>query len=116
MYKKFSDHTPINGPCINPDYLYIKLCEENELSLTKVGIETGFSIFKELGFLEQNEEGIKRLSAPQTELEESKTYCKGEELKKEAANCPAFQYAQSVEQIWEEILKKLNVDNGQILP
>ena len=118
LYEKFRDCTPTVGKFIKPDDLYSELCKQSELkNMTKLGIETSFSIFGELGFLEQNEEGIKRVSPPstKTQLEKSGTYCRGENLKKEIANSPAFQYEQSIEQIWEEILEKLKVDGEQIL-
>ena len=118
LYEKFRDCTPTVGKFIKPDDLYSELCKQSELkNMTKLGIETSFSIFGELGFLEQNEEGIKRVSPPstKTQLEKSGTYCRGEKLKKEIANSPAFQYEQSIEQIWEKILEKLDVDGEQIL-
>ena len=116
LYQKFKDHTPTERKYINPKNLYNKLCQESELNMTKLGIETGFSIFEELGFLEQNEEGIRRLSTTRTELEESKTYCRGDKLKKETVNCPDFQYKQSIEQIWEKIQKALHVEDEQVVP
>ena len=117
LYKKFRDCTPMDGNLVNPANLYDELCKERELKITKLGIETSLSIFEELGFLEQNEGGIKRVSPPsgKTQLEKSGTYCRGEKLKKEIANSPAFQYEQPVEKIWEEILGKLDVDSEQIL-
>ena len=118
LYEKFRDCTPTVGKFIKPDDLYSELCKQSELkNMTKLGIETSFSIFGELGFLEQNEEGIKRVSPPstKTQLEKSETYCRGEKLKKEIANSPAFQYEQSIGQIWEKILEKLDVDGEQIL-
>ena len=116
LYQKFRDCTPTEE-FINLENLYSKFCKESELNMTKLGIETGFSIFEELGFSEQNEEGIRRISVPstKTELEASKIYCRGEKLKKEIVNFPAFQYEQSIEQIWKEILEKLNRDGEQIL-
>ena len=115
LYQKFRDRTPINTEFINPDNLYNELCKENELGITNLGIETGFSIFEELGFLEQNEEGIRRLSTPPRKLEESKIYCRGKKLKEEIANSPAFQHEHSIEQIWEKMLEELNIDSEQIL-
>ena len=115
LYQKFRDRTPINMEFINPDNLYNELCKENELDITNLGIETGFSIFEELGFLEQNEEGIRRLSTPPRKLEESKIYCRGKKLKEEIANSPAFQHEHSIEQIWEKMLEELNIDSEQTL-
>ena len=117
LYKKFRDCTPMDGNLVNPANLYDKLCKDRELKITELGIETSLSIFEELGFLKQNEGGIKRVSPPstKTQLEKSGTYCRGEKLKKEIANSPAFQYEQSIEQIWEEILEKLGRDGEQIL-
>lgn len=115
LYQKFRDRTPINTEFINPDNLCNELCKENELDITNLGIETGFSIFEELGFLEQNEEGIRRLSTPPRKLEESKIYCRGKKLKEEIANSPAFQHEHSIEQIWEKMLEELNIDSNQIL-
>ena len=115
LYQKFRDRTPINTEFINPDNLYNELCTENELDITNLGIETGFSIFEELGFLERNEEGIRRLSTPPRKLEESKIYCRGKKLKEEIANSPAFQHEHSIEQIWEKMLEELNIDSEQTL-
>lgn len=115
LYEKFKDRTPINGEFIDPDNLHSELCKENELDMTTLGIKTGFSIFKELGFLEQNGKGIKRLSTTRTRLEGSETYCRGKQFREEAENSPAFQYEQSIEQIWESILEKVNVGNEFIL-
>ena len=115
LYQKFRDRTPINTEFINPDNLYNQLCKENELDITNLGIETGFSIFEELGFLEKNEEGIRRLSTPPRKLEESKIYCRGKKLKEEIANSPAFQHEHSIKQIWEKMLEELNIDSEQTL-
>ena len=115
MYEKFKDRTPINGEFIDPDNLHGELCKENELDMTILGIKTGFSIFEELGFLEQKGKGIRRLSATRTRLEGSETYCRGKKLREEVENSPAFQYEQSIEQIWESILETVNVDNELIL-
>ena len=115
LYQKFRDRTPTEGKFINPENLYSELCKESELNMTKLGIKTGFSIFEELGFLEQNEKGIRRLLTTSTQLKESKLYCRGEKLREEMVNSPAFQYEQSIDQIWEEILAKLNLDSAQIL-
>ena len=115
LYQKFKNLTSVEEKFFNSENLYSELCKDSELDMTKLGIETGFSIFRELGFLEQNEEGIRRLSTNPRKLEESKIYCRGEKLKEEIANSPAFQYEQSIEQIWEGILEKLGVDSEQIL-
>ncbi len=115
LYQKFRNCTAIEEKFINLENLYSELCKDNELGMTKLGIETGFSIFRELGFLEQNEEGIRRLSTNPRKLEESKIYSRGEKLKKEITNSPAFQYEHSIEQIWEGILEKLNIDSEEIL-
>ena len=116
LYKKFRDCTPVDGNLVDPADLYDKLCKDRELKITELGIETSFSIFEELGFLEQNGGGIKRVSPPstRTQLEKSVTYCRGEKLKREIANSPAFQYEQSIKQIWEKILEKLDVDGEQL--
>ena len=115
LYQKFRDCIPIEGECINPENLYSELCQESELDMTLLGIETGFSIFEELGFVEKKEEGIRHLSTTRRELEESRTYCRGEKLKKETLNCPAYQYEQSIEHIWEKILKELNLESEQVV-
>lgn len=115
LYEKFKDRTPINGEFIDPDNLHGELCKENELDMTILGIKTGFSIFEELGFLEQKGKGIRRLSATRTRLEGSETYCRGKKLREEVENSPAFQYEQSIEQIWESILETVNVGNECIL-
>ena len=115
LYQKFRDCTPTEGTFIDLENLYGEFCKDRELNMTKLGIETSFSIFEELGFLELNKKNIRRLSATSTKLEASKIYCRGKKLRKEIADSPAFQYEQSIEQIWKEILKKLNIDSEQII-
>ncbi|MDE0086290.1 MAG: hypothetical protein OXU23_11290 [Candidatus Poribacteria bacterium] len=88
----------------------------NELDIAKVGIETGLTIFEELGFIERNKEGIKLLLDVATkELNKSETYFKGEKLKREITEFQAFQLEHSIEQIWEKILENVSVNIGQML-
>ena len=87
----------------------------SELDIAKPSIEIGLAIFEELQLLERSDEGIKFLPPAGKNLDESEIYCRGKKLKKEITNFQAFQYEQSIEQIWEEILKKLDGDGEQIL-
>ncbi|MYB01831.1 hypothetical protein F4X90_19460 [Candidatus Poribacteria bacterium] len=87
----------------------------NELDIAKPGIETGLAIFEELQLLERNDEGIKLLPPAGKKLDASEIYRRGEQLKSGAADFQAFQFEQSIEQIWEALLKELNVDNENIL-
>ena len=115
LYQKFRDCISTEGEFINSENLYSELCQDNELDMTRQGIETGFSIFEELRFLERNEKGIRSLPTTPTDLDKSKIYCRGEELKKETENSPTFQYEESIEQIWEKILKELNLESEQVV-
>ena len=85
------------------------------LDMAKLGIETGLAIFQELQLLECNDEGIKFLPSSGKKLDASEIYRRGEQLKNGAADFQVFQFEQSIEQIWEALLKELNVDNEQIL-
>ncbi len=87
----------------------------NELDIVKVGIETGLSIFEELGFIERNQEGIKLLpNVEKKELDESETYYTGEKLKREITEFQTFQSEHSIEQIWDILLENVGVDKNQI--
>ena len=110
-YKKLQELAKANGG-------FVKLEEVcNALDMVELGIETGLTIFEELGFLERDGKGIITLflSPMQRELEESGTYCGGEELKEETADFRTFQLEYSIEKIWKKILGKLNIDSEQIL-
>lgn len=114
LYQKIRTLIPI-GKLINFEDLHSELCKENELDMAKLGFETGLVIFEELGLLKKSGGTIKRLGDVRTELNKSKTYCIGAELRKEIENSPSFQYEHSIEQIWEKMLEVLNVDSKQIL-
>ena len=99
-----------NGNVVRTGSLYSKL------DMAKLGIETGLAIFEQLQLLERNDEGITLLPPSGKKLEEaSETYLRGEALKKGTADFQTFQSEQSIEQIWEKILEKLDVDGEQIL-
>ncbi len=86
-----------------------------DLKILKLQFETMLTIFEELRLLEQNEGWIKFLPTPSKEnsLYNSETYCDiVEKLKQEIVD---FYLKQPIEQIWEILLKELNVDNEQIL-
>ncbi len=88
----------------------------SKLGMAKLGVETGLAIFEELQFLERDEKGVKLLPDPEKrDLDESEIHGGGEELKQGIAEVQTFQLKQPIEQIWEEILEKLNVDSEQIL-
>ena len=109
LYPELRRLAGTNGDIIRIGSLY------NKLDMAKLGVETGLAIFEELQLLERNDEGIKLLPPAGKKLEASETYCKGERLKNGAAGFQSFQFEQSIEQIWEALLKELNVDNEQIL-
>ena len=87
----------------------------SELDIEKPSIETGLAIFAELQLLERNGEIIKFLPSVNTDLNKSTLHCRGEKLKEETADFQAFQLERSIEQIWEEILERLDVDSERIL-
>ena len=109
LYPELRNLAGTNGNFINTGSLYSKL------DMAKLGIETGLAIFEELQLLEHNDEGIKLLPPAGKKLEASETYRKGERLKNGVAGFQSFQFEQSIEQIWEALLKKLNVDDEHIL-
>ena len=110
-YRELKKLAKANGGCVNLEEVY------NALDIVGLEIETGLVIFEELGFLERDGKGILTLflSPIPRELEESDTYCRGVELKKETAEFRAFQLECSIEQIWGEILERLNIESEQIL-
>lgn len=109
LYPELRRFAGTNDNFIRPENIY------NELDIAKPGIETGLAIFEELQLLERNDEGIKLLPPAGNKLDESEIYRRGEKLKKETANFQAFQLEHPIDQIWEEILAKLNLDSAQIL-
>lgn len=109
FYPELRKLTETNGNLIRPESIY------NELDIAKQGIETGLAIFEELQLLERNDEGIRLLPPAGKKLDTSEIYRRGEQLKSGAADFQVFQFEQSIEQIWEALLKELNVDNENIL-
>ena len=109
LYPELRKLAGTNGDFIRPENVY------NELDIAKPGIETGLAIFEELQLLERNDEGINLLPPAGKKLDASEIYRRGEQLKNGAAGFQVFQFEQSIEQIWEALLKELNVDNEQIL-
>ena len=109
LYPELRKLAGTNGNIIGTGSLYSKL------DMAKLGIETGLAIFEELQLLEHNDERIKLLPPAGKKLDASETYCRGERLKNGAAGFQSFQFELSTEQIWEALLKELNVDNEQIL-
>ena len=109
LYPELRKLAGTSGNFIKTERLY------RELDMEKYGIETGLAIFEELKLLERDDEGVKLLPPAGKKLDESRIYCRGEELKKRTADFRDFQYEQSIEQIWEEILEKLDVDSEQTL-
>ncbi len=101
----------VNGDFIKPKNLYSKL-DITGMGITELGIETGLAIFEEVGALERNEDGIKLLPFSGRK---SKIHYRGEELKRGIAEIHSFQLEQSIEEIWEEILGKVDVDTAPIL-
>ncbi len=110
-YRELKKLAKANGGCVNLEEVY------NALDMVGLEIETGLVIFEELGFLERDGKGILTLflSPIPRELEESDTYRRGVELKKETAEFRVFQLECSIEQIWGEILERLNIESEQIL-
>ena len=109
LYPELRKRAETNGNFIKTENLY------SELGITKLGIETSLAIFEDLQLIEQNGDGIKFLPPVGKKLDESEIYLRGENLKKEMADFQTFQLEHSIEQIWGEILEKLNVDSEQIL-
>lgn len=109
LYTELRKLAKTNGSFIKPEDIY------NELDIAKLGIETGLAIFEELRLLERNENGIKLLSPSGEKLDNSKIHDKGEKLKQGIAEVHAFQLEQSIEKIWEEILKEIKPDGEQSL-
>ncbi|MDE0423784.1 MAG: hypothetical protein OXN25_02820 [Candidatus Poribacteria bacterium] len=109
LYKELQKLAEANDDFINYENIY------DALNMKKLEVETGLVILEELQYLEQKKMGIKLLQSSGKQLEESVTYYNGKRLREEAENSPAFQYEQSIEQIWESISEKVNVDNELIL-
>lgn len=109
LYPELRKLAGTSGNFIKTERLY------GELDMEKYGIETGLAIFEELQLLERNDEGVKFLPPAGKKLDESRIYCRGEELKKRTADFRDFQLECSVEKIWEEILAKLDMNSEQIL-
>ena len=109
LYPELTNLAETNGNFTQIENLY------SELDIAKLGIETGLAIFEELQLLERTENGIKLLPPAGKKLDESDIYRKGEKLKRESEDFQTFQRKHSIEQIWEKILEKLNVDSKQIL-
>ena len=109
MYRELRKLAGTNGDFIKTENAY------SELDMEKPSIETGIAIFAELQLLERNGEIIKFLPSVNTDLNKSTIHRRGEQLKEETADFQAFQLERSIEQIWEEILTKLNLDSAQIL-
>ena len=102
----------VNGDFIKLKNLYSRL-DITGLGITELGIETGLAIFEEVGALERNGDDIKLL--PFSRGRKSKIHQKGMELKDGIVEIRAFQLEQSIEQIWEEILEKVNINREQVL-
>ncbi len=105
LYTELRKLAKTNGDFINFENIY------NELDMAEEGIETGLAIFEELYLLERNNDGVRLLSSSGKKLEASKIHCRGEELKDGVAEVHTFQLEQSPKQIWEEILKKSDVED-----
>ncbi len=87
----------------------------NELDFEKSGIETGLSIFEELGFIERKEEKVNLLNhKDKKDLEDSKIYAEGKGLK-EKLNRDSYQLGMdSVENLWQKILDIIDVEKKDI--
>ena len=109
MYRKLKKLAGANGDFIKTENAY------SELDIEKPSIETGLAIFAELQLLERNGEIIKFLPSVNTDLNKSTLHRRGEKLKEETADFQAFQLERSIEQIWEEMLERLDVDSERIL-
>ena len=109
LYPELKKFTERDGNFINTENLY------SESDIAKLSIETGIAVFEELQLLERNGESIKLLAPAGKKLDESEIYNRGEKLKEETADFRAFQLEHSIEQIWEKIVEKLNVDTEHIL-
>ena len=110
MYRELEKLAGVNGDFIKSEKVYNK--DIAELGITELGIETGLDIFEEVGALERNKDGIKLLPSSG---KKSKIHRRGEELKQGITEIRAFQLEHPIEQIWEALLKELNIDNEHIL-
>ena len=109
LYSELRKLARTNGNFITTGSLY------SASDMAKLGIETGLAIFEELQLLERSDEGIRLLPPAGNKLDVSEIYRRGELLKSGTADFQVFQFEQSIEQIWEEIQQKLDVDSEQIL-
>ena len=109
LYTKLKKLAEPNLNFIKSEDLY------NELDMAKLGLETGLAIFEELNLLERNDSGIQLLPPSGDKLDKSKIHDEGQKLKHGIAAIHSFQLEQSIEEIWEEILEKVDIDNESIL-
>ena len=108
-YRELKKLAEANEDFIKTENVYSKL------DIGKPSIETGLAVFEELQLLKQNGESIKLLPDVRADLDQSEIYRRGEKLKKKTADFRAFQLEYSIEQIWAEILEKLDISSEQIL-
>lgn len=105
LYSKLKNHSDEKGYVVMPDNL------GNEMNLTEFGIESGLSLFEELELLHRNDKDIQFLTTPEKkDLGDSETYSFGNRLKQKIRESEDFQNKDSIEQIWDKILEKLDVD------
>lgn len=108
FYTELKKLAEVNSDFINPADIY------DTFDMTKLGIETGLTIFEELQLLERSNDGINLLPSSGKKLDESKIHCRGQELKHGLAEVQSFQLERPIEKIWEEILRKIGMDGEQI--
>ena len=115
LYRELRGLAETEDGFIKPESVYNENIY-NKLGMAKLGVQTGLAIFQELQFLERNERGVKVLPNPEKRgLDESKIHCGGEALKQGIADARAFQLKQPIEQIWEGIQEKFDVDSEEKL-
>ena len=109
FYRQLKSLSDGNGHRIQFEEIEEIVSAAEKDSISTQAILTGLTIFEELEFLRQHEGASNRevelLPPPpqKRELQESKTYLHGEELKQTSQLFADFQLRQNIEQIWRRI-------------
>ena len=78
-------------------------------------VETGLTIFEELGFIERSGESehrlVKLLSAQKSDLSRSPTYLRGQWIKQTSPSFVEFQLKENIESMWERIGNECQITN-----
>lgn len=109
LYKALRSQENSENASVNLEILY------EDLNMEKTGIDTGIAIFVELGFIERSGQEIKLLETNKKQLDDSKKYTEGINLK-EKADSDSYQLGMdTVENIWEKILHTLDIETKHII-